>query len=150
MLTSDSCENSNQSIQIQSSIILCTVTLSISCPILYHRSDPLSHLSYNCQCLIHPIYKYMVTLSYLSDNNTSCKCLVRDQGSEKHVSIHRHGSEEIPDVHVIGRRRQMQGSVAETRILPHSVHWNEGSDHKNTSCKCFGEDSWVRKACYNP
>ena len=52
-----------------------------------------------------------------------------------YVSIDEYGSEEIPDV--FGRRRQMQGSVAPTRVFYLSVHLNEDSDNKNTSYKCL-------------
>ena len=74
------------------------------------------------------------------EKNTSCKCLVRNPGLKKDVSMHRYGSEEIPDV--IDRRRQTQGSVASTEIFSYSMHWNKGIDDKNTSCKCL-----VRNPC---
>ena len=49
------------------------------------------------------------------DKNVTKKCLMRNEDSEKYVSIDEYGSEEIPNI--FGRRTQIQGSVALTRIF---------------------------------
>ena len=79
--------------------------------------------------------------------NTSCKCLVRNPGLEEDVSIHRYGSEEIPDV--IGCRRQTQGSLALTRIffLFQCIKINAlKTKHK---LQVFSKESRLKKASFN-
>ena len=95
---------------------------------------------------VGPTWIFSLSVHWNEDShnkNECCKYLMKNLGSEKHVSIHMYRSEEIPDV--IGHRRQPQGSVGPTRIFSLLVHWSEVNYNKNECCNCFMKNLGSKK-----